>query len=87
MKDFKKKKDRLLSVCPGLSRIEKYEVRTSALRKINTFGEHAVVYNSPSIVTTVSSRIFVEVENQRNDFKSLLHKSKIQKFVGSSQSL
>ena len=38
------------------------KVEASAPGKLMLFGEHAVVYNYPCIVTTVSSRIYVEVE-------------------------
>ncbi len=38
------------------------KVKTSAPGKLMLFGEHAVVYNYPCIVTTVSPRIYVEAE-------------------------
>ena len=37
-------------------------IKASAPGKLMLFGEHAVVYGYPCIVTTVSSRIYVEVE-------------------------
>ncbi|MEK7597370.1 MAG: mevalonate kinase [Patescibacteria group bacterium] len=37
-------------------------IKTSAPGKLMLFGEHAVVYGYPCIVTTVSPRIYVEVE-------------------------
>lgn len=44
------------------------KVKASALGKLMLFGEHAVVYGYPCIVTTVDSRIYVEVE-KNNKFK------------------
>ena len=38
------------------------KVKASAPGKLMLFGEHAVVYNYPCIVTTVSPRIYVEAE-------------------------
>ncbi|EKE14253.1 MAG: hypothetical protein ACD_12C00604G0006 [uncultured bacterium] len=38
------------------------KIKTSAPGKLMLFGEHAVVYGYPCIVTTVESRIYVEVE-------------------------
>ncbi|MFA5770015.1 MAG: mevalonate kinase [Patescibacteria group bacterium] len=38
------------------------KVKTSAPGKLMLFGEHAVVYGYPCIVTTVESRIYVEIE-------------------------
>jgi mevalonate kinase len=37
-------------------------VKTSAPGKLMLFGEHAVVYNYPCIVTAVSPRVYVEIE-------------------------
>lgn len=44
------------------------KVSASAPGKLMLFGEHAVVYGYPCIVTTVDSRIYVEVE-KNNKFK------------------
>lgn len=44
-------------------------IKTSAPGKLMLFGEHAVVYNYPAIVTAVSSRLYVEVEKIRSGFK------------------
>jgi mevalonate kinase len=38
------------------------KVKSSAQGKLMLFGEHAVVYNYPCIVTTVSKKVYVEVE-------------------------
>jgi len=38
------------------------KIKASAPGKLMLFGEHAVVYGYPCIVTTVESRIYVEVE-------------------------
>jgi len=45
------------------------KVKTSAPGKLMLFGEHAVVYNYPCIVTAVSPRIYVEVEKTSGQFK------------------
>ena len=45
------------------------KVKTSAPGKLMLFGEHAVVYNYPCIVTSVSSRIYVEAEKTPGHFK------------------
>lgn len=44
------------------------KVKASAPGKLMLFGEHAVVYNFPCIVTAVESRIYVEVE-KNTEFK------------------
>lgn len=44
-------------------------VKTSAPGKLMLFGEHSVVYNYPSIVTAVSSRLYVQIEKIRSGFK------------------
>jgi len=44
-------------------------IKASAPGKLMLFGEHAVVYNRPCIVTAVSSRIYVEMEKILGDFK------------------
>lgn len=45
------------------------KVKTSAPGKLMLFGEHAVVYGYPCIVTSASSRIYVEVEKTPGQFK------------------
>lgn len=45
------------------------KVKASAPGKLMLFGEHAVVYNYPCIATSVSSRIYVEVEKTSGQFK------------------
>jgi len=45
------------------------KVKASAPGKLMLFGEHAVIYGYPCIVTTVSSRIYVEVEKTSGQFK------------------
>lgn len=45
------------------------KVKASAPGKLMLFGEHAVVYDYPCIVTAVSSRIYVEVEKTSEQFK------------------
>ncbi len=45
------------------------KIKASAPGKLMLFGEHAVVYNRPSIVTAVSSRIHVEIEKINGGFK------------------
>jgi mevalonate kinase len=40
------------------------KIKVSAPGKLMIFGEHAVVYNRPCIVTAVSSRIHVEIRKQ-----------------------
>ena len=42
------------------------KVKTSAPGKLMLFGEQAVVYGYPCIVTSVSSRIYVEIEKSGN---------------------
>src|SRR3989339_1555948 len=55
-------------------------IKASAPGKLMLFGEHAVVYGYPCIVTTVSSRIYVEVEKS-NEFKIDAPQVKDLKFV------
>ena len=55
-------------------------IKASAPGKLMLFGEHAVVYGYPCIVTTVSSRIYVEVEKS-NEFKVDAPQVKDLKFV------
>ena len=57
------------------------KVKASAPGKLMLFGEHAVVYDYPCIVTTVSSRIYVEVENTRKELKIEAPQSKDTTFV------
>lgn len=45
------------------------KVKTSAPGKLILFGEHAVVYDRPCIVTAVSSRIYVEAEKTPGRFR------------------
>lgn len=45
------------------------KVKTSAPGKLMLFGEHAVVYGYPSIVTAVSSRLYVEIDKIKSGFK------------------
>jgi len=44
------------------------KIKSSAPGKLMLFGEHAVIYDYPCIVTTVESRIYVEVEKAK-EFK------------------
>lgn len=44
-------------------------IKTSAPGKLMLFGEHAVVYGYPSIVTAVSSRLYVDIETIKSGFK------------------
>jgi len=44
------------------------KIKTSAPGKLMLFGEHAVVYDRPCIVTGVSSRIHVEIEKTGGHF-------------------
>lgn len=57
------------------------KVKASAPGKLILFGEHAVVYDHPCIVTTVSSRIYVEAENTGKEFKVEAPQSKDTTFV------
>ena len=43
------------------------KIKASAPGKLMLFGEHAVVYNYPCIVTTVSPRIYVEAEKKSGE--------------------
>lgn len=43
------------------------KVKASATGKLMLFGEHAVIYNYPCIVTTISSRIYVEAEKKEGE--------------------
>ena len=45
------------------------KVKASAPGKLMLFGEHAVVYNYPCIVTTVSPRVYVEIEKASHPLK------------------
>lgn len=44
------------------------KIKTSAPGKLMLFGEHAVVYGRPCIVTAVSSRIHIEIESSQKRF-------------------
>lgn len=44
-------------------------IKTSAPGKLMLFGEHAVVYHYPSIVTAISSRLYVKIEKINSGFK------------------
>lgn len=57
------------------------KVKASAPGKLMLFGEHAVVYDHPCIVTTVSSRIYVEAENTGKELKVEAPQSKDTTFV------
>lgn len=57
------------------------KVKASAHGKLMLFGEHAVVYDYPCIVTTVLSRIYVEAENTGKDLKVEAPQSKDTTFV------
>jgi len=56
-------------------------IKASAPGKLMLFGEHAVVHGYPCIVTTVSSRIYVEVEKTSKEFKIEAPQSKDTTFV------
>lgn len=57
------------------------KVKASAPGKLMLFGEHAVVYNYPCIVTTVSSKVYVEVEENSDSFKIVAPQVKDNRFV------
>lgn len=57
------------------------KVKTSAPGKLMLFGEHAVVYDYPCIVTSVSSRIYVEVERIPGQFMIDAPQAKDLRFV------
>lgn len=57
------------------------KIKASAQGKLMLFGEHAAVYGYPCIVTTVSSRIYVEVENTGSELKIEAPQSKDTTFV------
>ncbi|MEK7634242.1 MAG: mevalonate kinase [Patescibacteria group bacterium] len=57
------------------------KVKASAPGKLMLFGEHAVVYDYPCIVTTISSKIYVEAENTKKEFKVEAPQSKDTTFV------
>ncbi len=44
------------------------KIKTSAPGKLMLFGEHAVIYGRPCLVTAVSSRIYVEAEKSSKGF-------------------
>lgn len=57
------------------------KVKASAPGKLMLFGEHAVVYNYPCIVTTVSSKIYVEAEKNSGPLKIIAPQVKDNRFV------
>lgn len=57
------------------------KVKASAPGKLMLFGEHAVVYNYPCIVTTVSSKIHVEIEENSGPLKIVAPQVKDNRFV------
>ena len=57
------------------------KIKASAPGKLMLFGEHAVVYNYPCIVTTVSPRVYVEVSNTGKEFEVDAPQSKDTSFV------
>ena len=57
------------------------KLKASAPGKLMLFGEHAVVYDYPCIVTTISSKIYVEAENTKKEFKVEAPQSKDTTFV------
>ncbi len=57
------------------------KVKASAQGKLMLFGEHAVVYNYPCIVTTVSSKVYVEVEENSGPLKIIAPQVKDNRFV------
>lgn len=57
------------------------KVKASAPGKLMLFGEHAVVYDYPCIVTSVFSRIYVEVERMLGQFMIDAPQSKDLRFV------
>lgn len=57
------------------------KIKVSAPGKLMLFGEHAVVYNRPAIVTAVSSRIHVEIEKIKSGFKIEFPQVKDVRFV------
>lgn len=57
------------------------KVKASAPGKLMLFGEHAVVYNYPCIVTTVSSKIYVEAEESSGPLNIIAPQVKDNRFV------
>lgn len=57
------------------------KVKASAPGKLMLFGEHAVVYNYPCIVTTVSSEVYVEAEESLGPLKIVAPQVKDNRFV------
>jgi mevalonate kinase len=57
------------------------KVKSSAPGKLMLFGEHAVVYGYPCIVTTVSPRVYVEVEKTFGPLKIEAPQVKDTRFV------
>jgi mevalonate kinase len=57
------------------------KIKVSAPGKLMLFGEHAVVYDKPCIVTAVSSRLYVELELTHSGFKIEAPQAKDVRFV------
>ncbi len=57
------------------------KIKVSAPGKLMLFGEHAVVYNRPCIVTAVSARLYVELESTWGRFKIDAPQAKDFRFV------
>lgn len=57
------------------------KIKTSAPGKLMLFGEHAVVYNYPCIVTTVSPRVYVEIEKRAEPLRIIAPQVKDNRFV------
>lgn len=57
------------------------KVKTSAPGKLMLFGEHAVIYNYPCIVTTVSPKVYVEIEKTSGQLNIINPQVKDNRFV------
>jgi len=57
------------------------KVKASAPGKLMLFGEHAVIYNYPCIVTTVSPRVYVEAEDSPEPLEIIAPQVKDNRFV------
>jgi len=57
------------------------KVKASASGKLMLFGEHAVVYDYPCIVTTVSPQVYIEISNTGKEFEVDAPQSKDTSFV------
>jgi len=60
------------------------KIKASAPGKLMLFGEHAVVYDYPCIVTTVSPRVYVEIEDGKSKSKIEAPQVKNTRFVEES---